>query len=93
MILHLANESDGIHFNGWVFGGGTRAPFGYITNGLSLPTEPVIGIWVHLYVGDGTMALLVLACQTLLWWPLNPMGYPIAKIWLIDSLWISIFLA
>ena len=33
MILLLANESGGIHLNGWFFGGGTRAPFGYITSG------------------------------------------------------------
>ena len=78
MILHLANESGGIHLNGWFFGGGTRAPFGYITSGLNAPTAPNIGIWVHLYVGDGKVALLVLACQTLLWWPLHPKGYPIA---------------
>ncbi|MCE2448787.1 MAG: hypothetical protein J4F35_10505 [Candidatus Latescibacteria bacterium] len=41
-ILHLAYEYGGINLNAWFFGGGTRAPFDYITTKLSAPTEPNI---------------------------------------------------
>ena len=93
MILHLAHEYGGINLNGWFFGGGTRAPFDYITTKLNAPTGPNISGWVHTFLGGGIMALLVLARHTLLWWPLHPIGYPIGAVWLMDQLWFSIFLA
>ena len=91
MILHLAYEYGGINLNGWFFGGGTRAPFDYITTKLNAPTVPNISGWVHTFIGGGIMALLVLARHTLLWWPLHPIGYPIGAVWLMDQLWFSIF--
>lgn len=93
MILHLAYEYGGINLNGWFFGGGTRAPFDYITTKLNAPTAPNISGWIHTFAGGGIMALLVLARHTLLWWPLHPIGYPIGAVWLMDQLWFSIFLA
>ena len=93
MILYLAYEYGGINLNGWFFGGGTRAPFDYITTKLNVPTGFNLDGWVHTCVGGGIMALLVLARQTLLWWPLHPIGYPIGAVWLMDQLWFSIFLA
>ena len=92
MILHLAYEYGGVNLNGWFFGGGTRAPFDYITTKLNAPTVPNISGWVHTFIGGGIMALLVLARHTLLWWPLHPIGYPIGAVWLMDQLWFSIFL-
>ena len=53
MILLLANESGGVHLKGWFFGGGTRAPFGYITSGLDTQTAPYVDVWGRTYVGDG----------------------------------------
>ena len=72
MILHLVYEYGGINLNGWFFGGGTRAPFDYITTKLNAPTVPNISGWVHTFIGGGIMALLVLARHTLLWWPFAP---------------------
>jgi hypothetical protein len=54
MILHLAYEYGGINLNGWFFGGGTRAPFGYITTELNAPTVPNISGWVHTFIGGGS---------------------------------------
>ena len=93
MILHLAYEYGGINLNGWFFGGGTRAPFDYITTKLNAPTTPNIAGWIHTFAGAGIMGLLVLARHTLLWWPLHPIGYAIGAVWLMDQLWFSIFLA
>ena len=92
-ILYLAYEYGGINLNGWFFGGGTRAPFDYITTKLSAPTEPNIDGWIHTVVGGGIMALLMWARHQLLWWPLHPIGYPIGAVWLMDQLWFSIALA
>ena len=93
MILHLAYEYGGINLNGWFFGGGTLAPFDYITTKLNAPTTANVSGWVQTFIGGGIMALLVLARHTLLWWPLHPIGYPIGAVWLMDQLWFSIFLA
>ena len=93
MILHLAYEYGGINLNSWFFGMGTRAPFDYITTKLNTPTLPNISGWVNTFVGAGIMALLMLARQILVWWPLHPIGYPISAVWLMEQLWFSIFLA
>jgi len=93
MILHLAYEYGGINLNGWFFGGGTRAPFDYITTKLNTPTMPNIEGWIHTFLGGGIMVLFMLARHHLLWWPLHPIGYPIGAVWLMDQLWFSIFLA
>ncbi len=87
MILYLAYEYGGINLNGWFFGGGTRAPFDYITTKLNVPTGFNLDGWVHVCVGGGIIALFVLARQALFWWPLHPIG----SVWLMDQLWFSIF--
>ena len=38
VILYLAYEYGGINLSRWFFGGGTRAPFDYITTKLNVPT-------------------------------------------------------
>jgi hypothetical protein len=92
-IMHLAYQYGGINLNGWFFGGGSQAPFDYITSKLNTPTTPEWGGWFHTFLGGGIMALLMLARHHLLWWPLHPIGYPIGAVWLMDQLWFSIFLA
>ena len=52
VILYLAYEYGGINLNGWFFGGGTRAPFDYITTKLNVPTRFNLEGWVHACV-DG----------------------------------------
>ncbi len=93
VILTLAYGYGGINLNGWFFGGGTRAPFEYIAPLLTAPTAANWGGLAHTAVGGSIMAALMLARHHLLWWPLHPIGYPIAAVWLMDELWFSIFVA
>ena len=92
-ILHLAYTYGGINLNGWFFDGGPKAPFEYAAAKLNSPVGPDWTGWVHTLVGAGAMALLMLARHQLSWWPLHPIGYPISAVWLMDTLWFSIFLA
>jgi hypothetical protein len=39
------------------------------------------------------MGLLLLARHRLLWWPLHPLGFPIAVVWSTNQVWFSIFVA
>ena len=93
MILNLAYEYGGINLHPWFFGSGAHNPFRYATIFLNAPTTPHWGGWLHTGIGAGIMALLMLARQRLLWWPLHPLGYPIGAIWAMNQIWFSIFLA
>ena len=39
------------------------------------------------------MGGLMLARHYLTWWPVHPIGFPIAGLWLMSHSWFSIFLA
>ena len=43
--------------------------------------------------GGGAMALLMLARQRLSWWPLHPVGFPVAATNLMNAVVTSVFLA
>ena len=92
-VLVICYEYGGINLSGWFFGGGVRAPFEYVAVKLNAPTLPNWEGWIHTLVGGGVMAALMLARHHLLWWPLHPTGYPIGAVWLMDRLWLSVFMA
>ena len=93
MILYLAYHYGGINLSSWFFGGGCRAPFNYISIFLNTPTSPNWEGLVHTAVGGLIMGGLMLARHQFPWWPLHPIGYPIGAVWLMDELWVSIFIA
>lgn len=93
MIMKMSYAYGGINLNGWFFGGGPLAPFNYITDKLNSPHGVVWGGWAYTGLGAGIMALLMIARQRLLWWPLHPLGFPIGAVWIMDQVWFSIFLA
>ncbi|MFH1570100.1 MAG: DUF6785 family protein [Gemmatimonadota bacterium] len=92
-VVVLCYQYGGINLNAWFFGSGVRAPFDFIALHLNAPTGPNWEGWAHTLLGGAVMAGLMLARHRLLWWPLHPIGYPISAIWLMDQLWLSIFLA
>ena len=51
--------------------------------------QPIRLLWSG--VGMAVMGLLVLARQRFFWWPIHPIGYPIATV--VPSWWFSAFLA
>ena len=93
MILHLSYRYGGINLQAWFFGNGSMTPFNFAAHKLNNPAPPHLGGWLHTGLGAGIMALLMLARQHLLWWPLHPLGYPIAAIWAMNQIWFSIFVA
>ena len=48
--------------------------------------------WFYVAVGGGVMVLLMLARHYFLWWPLHPVGFPIATTWVTNQIWMSVFL-
>ncbi len=93
-ILDLSYRYGGINLNRWFFGGGARAPFeSFVTRLLLNPTGPSWEGWFSTGIGAAIMGGLMLARHYLTWWPLHPIGFPIAGLWLMSHSWFSIFLA
>ncbi len=81
-VLHMSYTYGGINLNGWFFGseGGPVYPFNYISGELNNPDGPDWTGWLATLSGGGVMALLMLARQHYLWWPLHPLGFAVSTI-------------
>ena len=76
------------------FGGGARSPFeSFVARRLINPAGPSWEGWFSTGIGASIMGGLMLARHYLIWWPLHPIGFPIAGLWLMSHSWFSIFLA
>ncbi len=47
---------------------------------------------MHMVVGVGLTAFMLLMRAQFLWWPLNPLGYIMCASWPITEIWFSVFL-
>ncbi len=94
-ILYLSYTYGGINLNGWFFGptGGPAYPFNFISGEMNNPDGPDIIGWISTVSGGGIMALLMLARQHLLWWPLHPLGFAVSTISMTNYISFSVFLA
>jgi len=90
--LILAYKYGGINLAGWYYVRGPVAPYKYAADVIKNPTVPNKLGWLCRGIGFGAMGLLILARQTFVWWPLHPIGFLIAPVWLMENLWFSIFL-
>ena len=91
-LLELSYRYGGINLNPWYFHGGARAPFeSFLVSRLQNPTGPNWDGWISTGIGAGAMTALMICRYYFVWWPIHPLGYPIAGLWLVK--WFSIFLA
>jgi len=89
----VAYDHGGANANQWLWKDGPTLPFQYVTRLIKNP-EPASGnAYLFGGIGASVMAALMFLNQRLVWWPLHPLGFPIASLWLTDELWFSIFLA
>lgn len=67
--------------------------FNYISSHISNPAKPfVAGNWLTL-AGACLMYILTFLKQKFLWWPIHPLGLPVAAIWITKQIWFSVFVA
>jgi len=92
-MFHLSYKFGGINLNSWYYVGGPQAPYTYITDLMKNPTSSNPLGWLCRGIGLAVMSLLMFLRQRLLWWPLHPLGFVIGPVWLMDSLWFSVFIA
>ena len=90
-LLHQAYTYGGINLNQYFF---VRAqnPFGDVAGWIDNPTAVNWEGWFYILVGAIVMVGLMVARHFLLWWPLHPVGFPIATTAVASQIWLSIFL-
>ena len=93
VVMKLAYTKGGINLNGWYFVGGPQAPYNYVADHLNNPAGPSKLGWLCRIAGAGIMFILMFLRNRLIWWPLHPLGFTVGMVWLVDNLWLSIFLA
>ncbi|MBI2503777.1 MAG: hypothetical protein HYW07_11170 [Candidatus Latescibacteria bacterium] len=94
-VLHMSYAYGGINLNGWFFGseGGPVYPFNFVSGELNNPDGPDWAGWLSTLSGGGVMALLMVARQRFLWWPLHPLGFAVSTISMTNYISFSVFLA
>ena len=93
MILKLSYAYGGINLSQWYFVGAPQYPFTYIAGLIQNPV-PVEGVrWLFTTLGAGVMGILMFMRYRFLWWPLHPLGFPLASSYPLQLSWFSIFIA
>ena len=93
VTMSLAHQYGGINLHSWYFSGAPRWPFRYLASVYNAP-EPFLPRLTFTGIGAGVMAALLYLRHRFLWWPLHPIGFPIAGTYTIVSYgWFAIFTA
>ena len=89
----VAYQHGGANADDWLWRAGPTLPFDYVTRLVKNPEGPSGNAYLFGGIGAGAMAALMFLSQRFVWWPLHPLGFPIASLWLTEELWFSIFIA
>ena len=92
MIFHVAYRYGGVNLDYWFFKMGPAVAYDNAVRNL----EPAGIYWPgigFLFGGGGIMALLYWARHRLPWWPLHPIGFPVAAVDLMPHIITSVFVA
>ena len=94
MALSLAYRYGAFNLHSQYFVGTfAQGPFRFASRFIENPTGPYWPGWGWTGVGAAFTASLMLAQHRLLWWPFHPIGYVVSGTWILNTVWINIFLA
>ena len=88
MVMLLSHKYGAINL--WIWGGGN---YGYAERYIRIPSEAYGWGWFNMGLGSLIMGGLMVARWLYVWWPLHPLGYVIGPIWIMDHLWVNMFIA
>ena len=92
--MKLAYTYGGVNLHSWYFVGAPRWPFSYMASVANSPERSFIPRLTFTALGGGFMAALLFLRHRFIWWPLHPLGFPVANTYTIVSYdWFAIFLA
>jgi hypothetical protein len=90
-LLKQVYTYGGINMNRYFFAL-SENPYIDVSGWIVNPTTVNWEGWFYVGMGGAVTVLLVIARHYLLWWPLHPVGLPIATTWVAHQIWLSIFL-
>ena len=91
--MTMAYAHGGINLHSWYYVGAPKWPFDYMTSVYNAP-DPFLPRLGFTGLGAGVMTVLLFLRHRFIWWPLHPIGFPIANTYTIMSYgWFAIFLA
>ena len=93
LSLYLGYTYGGITLGSWLFDRGPRVPFSLMAERLRNPTPPSLPGYLLMGLGAGVTVLLAALRTYLPWCQLHPIGFAVGRVWLMNQLWFSIFLA
>ncbi len=93
MVLYMAYNVGGLNLHAAFFKGMNPAPFNYIADYLKNPSSPNVTGWIARAIGAACLLVLSFMHSRFIWWPLHPLGFTVGMVWLVNHLWLSIFLA
>lgn len=76
-----------------VFESDVRDSFNYIARGIRNPSGPFWTGWWITALGAAVFLGFAFLTHRFIWWPIHPLGVPIAAVWLTQQIWFSVFLA
>lgn len=91
--LYLSHQYGGMTLNGWFFIGGAKAPFNLMADKMQNPTPPSVPGYALMGLGALVTAGMTMMRASFPWFALHPIGFAVGSVWLMDQLWLSIFLA
>ncbi|MBT6145068.1 MAG: hypothetical protein HOH74_06545, partial [Gemmatimonadetes bacterium] len=77
-VMYLAHAYGGINLADWYFGGAPRWPFEYAASVVRSPEASFAPRLAFTAIGSTIMGGLLYMRHHFLWWPLHPIGFPIA---------------
>ena len=94
VTMELAHTYGGINMHRWFFEGAPRWPLNYMASVYNEPEASFAPRLLFTGIGSSFMALLLFLRQRFVWWPLHPIGFPIATTYPISSYdWLALFMA
>ena len=91
-LLQQAYTHGGINLNQMFFLRTNQGPFNAAAVWINTPTGVNWEGWLYTGLGAAAMLMLMLARNFWLWWPVHPIGFPIATTWVAGQIWCSVFL-
>ena len=93
-IMTLAHTHGGINLQPWWFSAAPRWPFRFMASVYNSPEPSFAPRALFTAIGAGIMSALLFLRARFPWWPLNPIGFPIAKtVTIVYWNWLAIFTA
>ena len=94
VTMTLAYTYGGVNLHEWYYVGAPRWPFTYMASVLASPERSFLPRLGFTAAGGTVMAVLLFLRQRYLWWPLHPLGFPVASTYTIISYdWFAILIA